>query len=171
MKYWIVYSTRCLRLFFTSSMLASMLANFSLTLSRSNFDIFLIGISVSFLMSSTVISLLSLFLNGLSPFSIVEITSSHVVFSSISLYILFSINILSSEIVCHWFSSSVSWISSSLFKRYFVLSVEILSISLTPRKWGLLSEIIQHNGDIETSHCVNAYSESMLFWIDDPEGR
>jgi hypothetical protein len=52
-----------------------------------------------------------------------------------------------------------------------VLSVEILSISFTPRNCGLFSEIIQHNGDIETSHCVNAYNESMLFCIEDPEGR
>ena len=122
-------------------------------------------------MSSSVISLFNLFLNGSSPSSIVEITSSHVVFSSISLYILFSINILSSEMVCHWFSSSVSWISNSFFNRSLVLSVEILSISLTPKNCGLFWEIIQHNGDIETSHCVNAYNESMLFWIEDPEGR
>ena len=44
-------------------------------------------------------------------------------------------------------------------------------MSLTPRNSGLLSDIIQHKGDIETSHCVNANSESILFCIDAPEGK
>ena len=82
-------------------MLISILLSFSLTLLRSNFEIFLIGISVNFFISSTETSLLRFFLKGSKPLSIVSITSSQVVFSSISLYILFSIKILSSDIVCH----------------------------------------------------------------------
>ena len=73
------------RLFLTSSMVTSILLSFSLTLLRSNFEIFLIGISVNFLISSTVTSLFKAFLKGSKPLSIVDKTSSQVVFSSISL--------------------------------------------------------------------------------------
>ena len=52
-----------------------------------------------------------------------------------------------------------------------MLSVDVLSISLTPINSGLLSDIIQHKGDMDTSHCVKANRESILFCIDAPEGK
>ena len=54
-------------------MLISILLSFSLTLLRSNFEIFLIGISVNFFISSTDTSLLRFFLKGSKPKSIVDI--------------------------------------------------------------------------------------------------
>ena len=62
----------------------------------------------------------------------------------------------SKDAKCHCSSSSASCISNSDFSSATVLSVERSSISLTPIKMGLLSSMIQPNGEIEDSQAVKA---------------
>ena len=52
-----------------------------------------------------------------------------------------------------------------------MFSVDVFKISLTPINSGLLFEIIQERGDIETSHWEKAYKASIVLEIDDPVFR
>ncbi|CAI8154680.1 MAG: Uncharacterised protein [Polaribacter sp. SA4-10] len=107
-------------------------------------------------MSSSVISRFKSLIKGFKPLPIALITPTQVSSSSISLYILFSIKILSKEEKCHCSSNSFNWICSSFFSKLTVKSVECFSISETPINTGLLSSIVQHKGEIEFSQFVKA---------------
>ena len=94
--------------------------------------------------------------------SIASITASHVSHSSISRYILFSINIFSSELKCHCSLSSPNRILSSSIKRFLVLSVFLFKISETPIKRGFSSDIIPEFGEMLVSQSVKAYKASII---------
>ena len=98
-------------------------------------------------------------------------TPSQVSSFSIFLYILFSMNILSKEKLCHWSSNSFRRISSSFFNKLKVLSVDLIKISETPKKDGLLFSIIHDRGEIDVSQLVKAYNASIVLSGDIPFGK
>ena len=102
---------------------------------------------------------------------IADKTPSQVSSSSISRYILFSINILSKESQCHWFSSSCNLIFNSNFNNSTVLSTDFLRISVTPINTGLFPSITHEFGEIDISQLVNAYKASIILSGDTPEGK
>ena len=158
----------------TSTMLASSLsiclisslirAMFSSAFSLLNFRMRAIFISISRSMSSFVTSLTIFGYHGVSLSSIhLQAASMSLAFSNcLSLYILSSMKICSSEAKCNASSSSPLRIMRSLRSSSSVLSTLFRSTSLTVRKQGLPSDITQQLGEMLISQSVQAYRASMV---------
>ena len=127
-KYRIEYLVIYLMSFLISSISFSIPNNFSFCLRESYFVILLILISVNDEISSSETSSFKSCLKGSILEDITLIIESQVSQSSISLYILFSMNIFSSVSLCHCLSS-VNKLYSKSFFRFFrsrILSPERL---------------------------------------------
>src|SRR5690606_18923986 len=77
----------------------------------------------------------------------------------------------SNDAKCHCSSSSSSLISRLLLNNSTVLLVDRSNISVTPINNGLLSSMIQPNGEMEFSQLVKAYNASMVLSGEIPEGK
>ena len=131
----------------------------------------IIGIWVSLWRSSSTISRMSCFLNGLKRSYKYTYKASRSLYNLKSMYISWLMNNFSKVEKCHCRSNSSSRISSSNFNKRTVWSVLIFRISETPRKRGVSASIMEEFGEIDTSQSVNAYKASMVLSGETPGAK